>query len=343
MKSVEVVMVDKNKLELQEEIIDERKIKSNEVLIKNLYSVISAGTELANYTALDKGVWEKGSWNAYPYIPGYGAVGEVVSVGKDNSSRLTAGEKVFYIGKHVSLERYDRGFWVKPPEGISLQEAAFMRMAMVAMTALNRAEFLPGNTVVVVGLGVIGNIAAQLFSIAGCDVIGLDLSEKRVQLARQCNVKHTANLSGKQAIDFVMEITKGQGADVAVEAVGDSRICENTINMVKKLGEMIILGSPRADYQTNLTPFLRKIHLEWVTVKGALEWCVPDYPATGFKHSLQSNYLRLCDFVIKKKLNIKPLISHVVPAREADKAYQGLLNKKDEYVGVLLDWTKEVL
>ena len=121
MKSKKAVIVDKLKLEFQEETIDEKKAADDEIIIKNMYSVISAGTELSNYTALDKGVRKKGNWNAYPWVPGYGAVGEVLNTGKNNKG-LKKGDRIFYIGKHASVERYNRDFWVNVPEDIGLVE-----------------------------------------------------------------------------------------------------------------------------------------------------------------------------------------------------------------------------
>lgn len=340
MKALSAVIVEKCKVEMQEEEIDETSVQDNEIIIKNKYSVISAGTELANYTAKDKGVYVKGNWNAYPYHPGYGAVGEVINFGK-NFQDLKKEDEIFYIGKHSSLERYDRGFWVKPPDGIDPIDATFLRMGMVSISALNKAEFLPNDIVVIIGLGVVGNIAAQLFSNAGCQVIGFDLAKKRIDIAKECGIEHTSSLSGNDALKFVKDFTKGEGAHVVIDAVGESSICDSAIHMARKHGELILLGSPRSDYKANMTPFLQKVHLEWVTVKGVLEWCVPEYPAEGFKHSLYNNYVTLCDLAIKKKINIKPLISHVLPAKEIEKAYDGLLNKKNEYIGVVLDWTGE--
>jgi len=340
MKALNIIIPDKLKIELQKEEIDETIVQDNEIIIKNIYSVISAGTELANYTAKDKGVYIKGSWNAYPYSPGYGAIGEVINVGK-NFPDLKKGDKIFYIGKHRSIERYTGKFWVKPYKELNLIEATFLRMGMISITGLNIANFNINNTVVIIGLGVVGNITAQLFKIAGCNVIGIDIINKRLEIAEECGISHLCSLQGKETIKFILDLTKGKGADIVIDAVGEASICEYAINMVKKYGEFILLGTPRGDYNTNITPFLQKIHLDWVTVKGALEWCVPFYPVEGFKYSLYSNYITLCELVLNNKLKIKPLISHIIPATEIEKAYEGLLNKKDEYIGVILDWSKK--
>ncbi|HQE25502.1 MAG TPA: alcohol dehydrogenase, partial [Candidatus Atribacteria bacterium] len=110
-------------------------------------------------------------------------------------------------------------------------------------------------------------------------------------------------------------------------------------NLVKKMGEIILLGTPRAEYETDITPLLRVVHLNWVTLKGALEWCFPLYDSIGSKYSFENNSYYIFDLIKEKRLVTDGLITHVIKPTEFKEAYEGLLNKKDEYLGVLIDWT----
>lgn len=78
-----------------------------------------------------------------------------------------------------------------------------------------------------------------------------------------------------------MNLTNGKGANVTVDAVGDSRVVLQAADLVKKMGEVVILGSPRSPYETNITLLLRIVHLNWITLKGALEWRFPLYEASA--------------------------------------------------------------
>ena len=184
------VVADERILRIEQEELDTDALQPHEVLIEAESSVVSAGTELAIFTALAPGVRTPGSWNAYPWRPGYGVVGHVVSKGRD-VTRVAPGDRVFSFGKHASRQFYDAS-GSKPMTGIfpietdiPAERAAMARLALIAMTGPQVSEFEVGDTVVVFGLGLVGNLAAQLYQIGGARVIAFDMVEYRCDLARQ--------------------------------------------------------------------------------------------------------------------------------------------------------------
>ena len=328
-----------------------------EILIETDKTFISAGTELANYTALDPTVLNPGSWNSYPWPSGYANAGHIIAIG-DNIDGLIPGDRVFTFGKHAShhcanlldaggiaaqspggSRRAKADMVVKIPDGVSSEDAAAARMAGVAITALRVSTAQAGDSVVVFGLGMVGNLAAQYFTIQGCKVIGVDPMSARRKLAKKVGIEHVFGGPPEEVKAAVLELTGGRGADTVVDAVGDSLVVDLGAQVTAHAGEVIILGSPREKHIGDLTSLIRPVHWNYVRFKGALEWQVPAYPITGHRHSTYSNIQTYLDLINRGKLKLNELISHRMKPREIKRAYENLLNDKEHYWGVILDWT----
>ena len=102
-------------------------------------------------------------------------------------------------------------------------------MATVAMTSLrvSSAEF--GDTVVIIGLGLVGNSASQLFNLAGMKVISIERVPRRLEIARQCGIQHLINPDEEDALERVVALTNGEKAAVTVEAIGNPRLVETGV------------------------------------------------------------------------------------------------------------------
>ncbi len=107
---------DKEVFELHGEELDPSQVGEGQALIRAETTMVSAGTELAAFTALSKNVYIPGRWNSYPWRPGYGLVGRVEAVGP-KEQKLKPGQRVFCFGKHASLQIYDYS-GSKPMNGI---------------------------------------------------------------------------------------------------------------------------------------------------------------------------------------------------------------------------------
>ncbi len=343
MKGYRIVVPDCREIKLEEFEVDETKLAEDEILVKNKFTMISPGTELSIYTGVDPEVYVSNSWCHYPFYPGYIGVGEVIGKGV-KIKRVEVGDLIYYFSKHASISKIkgadgSYSFYLKVPSDIDYKVIPLTRFATIAITSLRNSSVVSGDTVVVVGLGLVGNFAAQLFKIAGTNVVGVDLSRKRLELAKQAGIEFLVNPSESDLKEEILKLTDGRGADAVVDAVGDSKVVEEASDIVRKMGEIILLGTPRATYQTDITPLLRTVHLNWVTLKGALEWCFPLYETIGSKFSFEKNSLYIFELIKNKKLFTDGLITHVIKPEKFKEAYEGLLNKKDEYLGVLIDWT----
>lgn len=338
MKISEVVVTGQNQVELQTAEIDTPVLASNEVLIDTEYTFISSGTELANYTGREPKVFQKGAWCEYPWRSGYANVGIVRDIGA-GVTRVVPGDRVFTYGQHASTILYSQDRLIAPVKAeVDPAVVAASRMAGVAMTAIVVGDIETNARVIVFGLGLVGNLAAQMFQIQGCRVIGVDPVKARRDLAQRCGIAHTVGGDANEAQAQIQELTNGELGNITVDAVGHSGVVMQALRTTANHGQLIILGTPRVSVPGDLTELLSETHLRWLTLRGALEWCVPMYPDIGNRISQWSKQQTIFDWMARGQLHVEPLISHRLKPECIKQAYDGLLNEPNVYTGVVLDW-----
>ncbi len=346
MKICKAMITGQKKVEIQDAEIDGN-LGPDELLVKTECSFISAGTELSIYTAKEEAVFQKGAWCAYPWNPGYANVGTVEAVGK-SVTRTKAGGRVFTFGPHSSHFKYSQEALVMPvPEGIDSGIAAASRMAGVATAAMAMADrSLHRPTVAVFGLGMVGNLAAQSFRILGANVVGIDPIQARRKLAEACGIRSTlAGGEQKMLEEGLTKLTGSSKIDICIDAVGHTPVLLQALSVTANVGQLILLGTPRAPVSGNMTSAFNEIHLRNITVRGALEWCLPVYPPVGmFGYrtlpllSLFDKQKMIFEWIRDGQLMIEPMVSHRMPSSKIGDAYEGLLGNPDKFTGVVLEW-----
>ena len=335
MKTPAIIFNAPGQVALGQTEIDPAQLRPDQVLIDTEASVISPGTELAILSG-------KEGWAPLPYIPGYGAVGRIAALGADVKG-LAVGDRVFSHSRHCARD-FSSNMIVPVPAGVSAAEAACARLAQVAFTAVRIAQSQLGDWVVVVGLGAVGNFAAQLFNLAGCEVVAVDVSPGRLELAKACGIRHVLP-AGPDLRDRLRALTGGALARTVVDATGAPAVTENAIGLAGPLGELIVLGSPRGDHQANLTNFLNGSHL-WgngcVTVKGAHEWRLPVREDAGghVPYTMEGNLKVLLRLMAQKRLQLAPMLAHTLAPKDAPAIYQALQQRKNEVLTAVIDWTR---
>jgi 2-desacetyl-2-hydroxyethyl bacteriochlorophyllide A dehydrogenase len=317
--------------------LEEREVEisseSGSTWIRTEKSILSAGTELACLSGSE-------SWAPFPWVPGYGSVGVVIQAG-DPKAGLVEGDRIFTYGRHESISMANTVIR-RIPDSLPGEEAVFARMAAVAITSLRVSASELGDKVAVVGLGLVGNLAAQLFTLAGCDVIGIDVSARRRKIAEDCGIWQCLR-PGDDLIDQINGLTRGRRCHTVVDATGIPAVIAGEPAYAGKLGELILLGSPRGQYTGDFTRFLNYSHLAGegnITIKGAHEYRFPMAadPEDRYKHSFESNVDVILDRIADGRLKTRELISHIVQPSEADSVYRDLREGKEDYMGVIFDW-----
>lgn len=333
MKSKKIVFAAPFQVELGVEEFDPAAVPAGKLAVKTLYTLVSPGTDMSCLAG-------KEGWFKLPGTPGYTAVGEVIAVGA-GCANFAPGDRVFFYGSNREYQLADPGELALKVPAADLTQIPFVRLATIAMTAIRVSPVELGDTVVISGLGPVGNLAAQLAKLAGATVIGLDPSAARRALAQKCGIDLVLDPLTADVAGLVRQITGGAGADVCIEASGFTAAIEAALPLVKALGDMVLLGTPRQEYLTNATAMYRQSHDgACVNIKGASEWRYPVRQEKFVKHSMERNSEIVFNLIADQKLHIKPLQSHIVPPAGAPAAYEGVHTDREHYFGVVFDWTK---
>jgi len=321
----------------QTENFDDDNVPEGSLLLKKIFSVISTGTELACLAGIE-------NWFKLPGIPGYACVCEVIKCGA-NIEKFKPGDKILCYDNH-SLYSFmsiaSNSVFISVPNNLDLKWVPFVRMATVAATAIRISNIEWGDFVAVCGQGLVGNLAMQLAAIQGAQVVAVDIADNRLEAAKKCGAHFTINSTKQDAAEEIKNITRGKGVSTLIDATGIPELDIKNIEWVAQNGEMIFLGSPRGVYETNVTPFLNRIHLAPfnITIKGAHEWIYPVNQAPFVKHSLERNSELVLDLIAQNKIILEPLLTKVASPSDCSAVYSDLRDKKDQFIGVLFDWSK---
>lgn len=321
-------------VEIVKETIDENNLRPYEAFIETYYTHISPGTELSRVFGIKVGA-------TYPFRVGYCAVGKILAKGSELTN-IEVGDFVLFSGKHSSYHIFDYrnsdgGILYKLDPRLPLDQAVCLVMCWIAMNGILCVDVKVTDTVAIFGLGILGQILSILYKEAGVKVIGVDPIANR---SKHLNLDHLLD-EPKTATEKIMAITKGIGVDIAVDASGTSPGVISAVEVARRYGEVVLLGSPRAPYETDITPTLNAIHMKNLTVKGALNRLFPYDVKEGSRFNIKESLDYLTGLMLKGKIDTTKIVSHVIRAEDAMEAYRGLMYDKNNYIGVIIDWKKE--
>ena len=305
---------------------------AGEVLVRTLYSGISAGTELTAYRGTNpylRKTWEAdrrlftaapADGASYPLVGwGYEEVGEVAALGAGVVD-IEVGQRVYGIWGHrearVIAADYARAR-ILPPH-VNPVHGIFARIGEISLNAMLDGEPHLGETVAVFGLGVIGQVVAQLARLSGARVIGVDLVAERLELARRLEVDTVIDGSGGQVAEQIKALTEGRGADVCFEVTGAHRGLHEAIRACAYSSRVVAVGF----YQGEATGLAlgEEYHHNRISLVCS--------QISGVNPALQHRWDRprltraFMDLVARGVVALDPLITHVVPFREAAAAFE---------------------
>jgi predicted dehydrogenase/threonine dehydrogenase-like Zn-dependent dehydrogenase len=286
--------------------------------------------------------------NAQGWAIGYSVAGEVVSVG-EGVDDLAAGDFVSAAGagqaNHAEYVNVPRNLVCRVPRGCALKHAASATVGAIALQGVRRAAPQLGERVCVIGLGLVGQITAQLLKAAGCRVIGIDLDPARVQRALALGLD--AGASDMEAIaSLVRDETGGHGADCTLmtAATKSSSVINLAMELTRAKGKVVIVGDVGLNVDRAI--FYRKeIDLLMSTSYGpgrydpAYETEGRDYPYAHVRWTLNRNMQAYLELVAGARVAVEPLIDRVVAIDEAPAVYDQLASAERALpLGVLIHY-----
>ena len=319
-----------NKMQVEVEDFDLPKtLQPKQILVENLFGLISPGTELAMFTQTHVGFSRPGfGYASYPFRPGYATVGRTIDVGTEVVD-LQVGDVVFTRTRHASHAVLSR--WEKVTDTTTIKRVPFVSMAQVALTSVRLSSIRLGQTVAVFGQGLVGNLTAQLMRCAGArQVIGIDLISNRLAISAQCGIDTQINSAQTEVTDRIKHLTGDTGCEIVVEATGAPQVALQALKAAAQLGEVILLGSPRGNAEIDLYFDLHRTGVSLIGAHASRQTDVAQYGEVDPQRLM-------LEFIDSDRLQVSPLLTHTLPATRAEEAFLGLLNQKEDYLGVLLD------
>lgn len=286
-----------------------------------------------------------------PLSLGYSSAGIVSSVHK-SIENFTPGDRVacagFGYASHAEDIFVPSNLAVKIPDNVSFEEASFVTLGAIAMQGVRVADIRLGETVVVIGLGLLGQITCMLLSAAGCRVLGLDIDKSKLELALQSGAEATYISDGLE-VTAVLNATAGRGADaVIITAASDSAgPIETAGQLCREKGKVVAVGAVKMDVPRKIY-YDKELELRLSRSYGPgrydyfYEEAGQDYPYSYVRWTENRNMESFLQLISVGKINVKNLITHRFDIADAPKAYQLISGEiREPYLGIILNYAQK--
>lgn len=353
-------------------------VQAGRVLVRTAASLISAGTERASVESARKSLVQEarerpdlvkavidrarseGLRNTFNAVLGklassqalgYSAAGIVIAVGQD-VTEFAPGDRVACAGvgfaSHAEVLSVPKNLVVSLSEKVSFEEGAFGTLGAIALQGVRLAAPTLGESIVVMGLGLVGQLTVQLLKANGCSVFGIDLEQSRVDLARRLGAD-AGVVSTEETKKAVLDWTAGRGADaVLITTATESNQPIDLAGEISRMkGRVVVVGTtgltvPRASY------FSRELSLQISMSYGPgrydpdYEQRGNDYPIGYVRWTEKRNIETFLNLVAEQRIKTDPLVTHRFEIDDAERAYELLVGEsKEPYLGVLLRYDTE--
>ena len=218
-------------------------LRKDDVLITSSYSLISSGTERVAFSGQFEIPSHWSDWISYPFNPGYGLVGNITAVGS-NVTRLSVGDRVVTRRPHASKVVVPMNSVMMLPSSVANLDACWFALSAIAQQAIRRSGPIFGQTVLVVGLGPLGQLVARYAALAGAAaVIVVSRDNRRLELATtgQAGAYGLKGTLG-EAVEPIRELTAGQGVTTAFDVTGDPEVLKLLPSVTAIEGLVVMVG-----------------------------------------------------------------------------------------------------
>jgi predicted dehydrogenase/threonine dehydrogenase-like Zn-dependent dehydrogenase len=354
-------------------------VRPGAVLVRNVCSLVSAGTEKSvlefsksNYLQkarqrpdLVRKVLQRakneGLWQTYqivsnlidqPIALGYSSAGVAIEVGRDVTD-VVVGQHVacagLFVATHSEVVAVPRNLLAPIPDGVPFDQASFVTLGAIAMQGVRLAALELGEQVVVYGLGLVGMVAAQLCAAAGCRVIGVDIDPAKIAKATSFGIDALA--AGPDTESAILQMTGGFGADKALlcAATKSNDPIEAVPGLMRQKGVLVVVGDvgmnvPRRAY------YDKEIDIRISRSYGpgrydpSYEGAGIDYPFAYVRWTENRNMLSFLDLLARRRIDVGPLITHRFAIDEARRAYDIIEGTvREPHLGIVIRYAEDTV
>lgn len=309
------------------------KVEGDRILIRTKRSLISIGTELTILSGEfpPQSYWA--SYGKYPFTPGYDNIGEVIDVGPDADKSLN-GKTVASYSPHAMYVSAPQNEVTIVPPGIPEDEASFFMIAEIVMNGIRRSQITFGESVVIYGAGILGQLTARICKMAGAmPVIVIDVSDNRLGYLPENIAK--VNPLKQDVVSEVKTLTKGRMADIVFEVTGNQNLIIEEFKCLRRLGRFVVLSSPRGPTYLDLHDFCNAPSF---TIIGAHVMSHPPVETLNTPWSRRRHAELFFDMLQNKELDVSKLITHKIFYEDAPETYEQLLKDRTKALGVIFVW-----
>lgn len=353
--------------------IPEPNCEDGQILIKTTSSLISSGTEkmlveFGKSNLVQKAMQQPEKVNQVKqkiksdgFIPtlnavvtklgqplplGYCNVGRVMKVGNEVHD-FNSGDRVVSNGHHAEVNAVGKNLCAKVPSNVSDEEASFTVIGAIALQSIRLLKPEIGETIAVIGLGLVGLITVQILRANGCKVIGLDFNKSRLDIANSFGVQTIDLNTEANPLEFVKHVTNGVGVDGVIisTASNSSKPISQAAEMCRKRGRLILVGT--ADLNISREEFFKKeLTFQVSSSYGPGRYDKKyeeegiDYPIGYVRWTENRNFIAVLDLISQGLIDVKKLISHRFELKDAIKAYDQVVNQNDS-LGIILKYGKQ--
>ncbi len=330
MESWNIVFTDKEQVETRQETFDAT-LGPTEILCASRSSLISTGTE----TQCLRGVFDPGTnwagWVKYPFRPGYCTVAEILEIGEDVRD-IRRGDRVFIEHPHAQYFKADSISAHLLPNEITDDQAVWVNLSKTTQLGVRRAELQLGETVGVIGLGILGQLVTQYLYLSGAkEIYAIDPAESRLQWVKERPGIHLLPMDAASAHEEIHHRTQGRMLDVVFDITGHPAVLAQATKLARTFGRVVLLGDTATPSLQGIGPSVVSNSISISGIHAMMNyknWNHPEMAALYLQYTAQG------------RMDMSAMISHRFSPMEAAQTYQMLANNRSSAMGVVFDWTR---
>jgi predicted dehydrogenase/threonine dehydrogenase-like Zn-dependent dehydrogenase len=304
-----------------------QKVKQQPEKVKQVFDKIKADGLMPTLEAVFRKLGE-------PLPLGYCNAGEVIEIG-EGVTDFKIGDRVISNGCHAEVVCVPKNLVAKIPDSVSYEEASFTVIGAIGLQGIRLLNPTFGERIVVIGLGLIGLITAELLYANGCEVIGFDFDQSKVDIAKRKGIKAYNIADGSNPVPIVLDLTDGVGADgvLITASTKSNEVISQAAQMSRKRGRIVLVGvigleMKRAEFYEKELTFQVSCSYGPGRYDDGYEQRGNDYPIGFVRWTEKRNFEAILQAIATKRLDVQPLITEVIDLEHYNQIYGSMAGSK---------------